>query len=192
MNKVRKISAQRFFELLIEMLGQERNGGRMDREHTCFFTGHRNLPTVRIEQIRKIIEIKAKNLIEDKGVEHFIAGGALGFDTIAAETIIKVKEEHPHIKLHLYLPCFDQSRRWKYEDKYKWHMMMSKVDDYIYVTESTYTADCMKKRNQKMADDSDYGLAYCVLDKSGTGSTIRYAEQRGVIIDNIAETVYEL
>ena len=187
------------------MLGQERNGGRMDRQYTCFFTGHRILPAVRIEQIRKIIEIKAKNLIEDKGVqpanilaitfkgvEHFIAGGALGFDTIAAETIIKVKEEYPHIKLHLYLPCFDQSRRWKYEDKYKWHMMMSKVDDYIYVTESTYTADCMKKRNQKMADDSDYGLAYCVLDKSGTGSTIRYAEQRGVIIDNIAETVYEL
>lgn len=164
----------------------------MEKEYTCFFTGHRILPLKRIEQIKKIIEISAKNLIEDNGVEHFIAGGALGFDTIAAQTIIKLKETYPHIKLHLYLPCFDQSKRWSYEDRYKWHLMMSKVDDYIYVTEGNYTAGCMQKRNRKMADDSCYCITYFVLDKSGTGSTIRYAEQKGIVINNIAEIVYGL
>lgn len=164
----------------------------MDKEYTCFFTGHRIIPAKRIEQIKEIIEIKAKNLIEDKGVENFISGGALGFDTMAAETIIKLKEDYPHIKLHLYLPCFDQSRRWSSNDKYKWRMMMTKVDNYIYTTESNYTAECMQKRNRKMAEDSFYCIAYCVLDKSGTGATLHYAEQLGIVTDNIAESIYSL
>lgn len=162
----------------------------MEKEFSCFFTGHRKMPQARINEVKTILKIKIKNLIEDKGVENFIAGGALWFDTIAAETVIELKEEYPHIKLYLYLPCYDQSKLWRAEDRFKWRMMMSKVDGYKYITEGTYTDDCMQKRNYKMVDDADYGLAYCVIGKSGTGMTISYAEQGGKIIDNIADEIY--
>ena len=162
----------------------------MDRNNSCFFTGHRKLPERKIEYITKILEIKIKNLIENNGVTNFIAGGALGFDTLAAKTVIRMKEEYPDIRLFLYLPCYNQNKMWSYEEKYEWHMIMSKVDDYKYITKGNYTADCMKKRNFAMANDALYGLAYCVLSKSGTGMTMHYAEETGCIVDNIADEIY--
>lgn len=163
----------------------------MDKYYTCFFTGHRRLPKHRLEQIKSIIREKAILLIEEHGVEDFIVGGALGFDTIAAECILNLKNKYPNIKLHLYLPCYNQYSYWSDEDKYKWHMLASQADDYKYITESDYVDGCMHKRNHAMVDDAYYGLAYCLLERSGTGATVRYAEQKGRIVENIAEYVYD-
>lgn len=58
------------------------------KKFTCCFTGHRNLPAGKIV---KILDREIENLI-DKGVTHFISGGALGFDQIAASLIIYKKE----------------------------------------------------------------------------------------------------
>lgn len=162
----------------------------MEKEFSCFFTGHRKLPKNRLAQIKELLKQKIKNLIEDKGVECFIAGGALGFDTLAAETVIELKEEYPFIKLYLYLPCNDQSRLWTAEDRYKWRLIMTKVDNYKYITDGPYVDGCMQKRNYKMADDALYGIAYCVMSKSGTGITVNYAEEHGGIVDNIADEIY--
>lgn len=162
----------------------------MEKEFTCFFTGHRKLPKKRINEIKELLMSRIKYLIEDKGVESFIAGGALGFDTLAAETVIELKEEYPYIKLYLYLPCNDQSKLWSAEDRYKWRMIMTKVDEYKYITEGPYTDGCMQKRNYKMADDALYGLAYCVISKSGTGMTVKYAEEYGGIVENLADKIY--
>lgn len=162
----------------------------MDKYYTCFFTGHRKLPENKIEYIRSLIEEKSRLLIEEHGVEDFIAGGALGFDTLAAECIIDLKKKYQNIKLHLYLPCYNQSNLWKSEDKYKWHIIASQADDFKYITKSNYINGCMQKRNKAMVDDAYYGLAYHIISRSGTGSTIRYAEQKGRIIENLAENIY--
>lgn len=162
----------------------------MEKEYSCFFTGHRKLPKNRIDTIKKLLIQKIKYLIEDKGVETFIAGGALGFDTLAARTVTELKEEYPFIKLYLYLPCNDQSRLWSAEDKYEWWMIMTKADGYKYVTDGPYVEGCMQKRNYKMADDAYYGIAYCVLARSGTGMTMHYAEEHGGILDNLADEIY--
>lgn len=162
----------------------------MEKNYSCFFTGHRRLPKNRIDTIKKILKLKIKELIEDKGVECFIAGGALGFDTLAAQTVIEIKEEYPFIKLYLYLPCRDQSRLWTDKDKYQWRIIMTKSDGYKYVTDGNYTNDCMKKRNYKMADDAGYCISYCVISRSGTGATVNYANEHGVIVHNIADDIY--
>lgn len=162
----------------------------MEKEFTCFFTGHRRLPKNKQEQIKELLKITIKNLIEDKGVECFIAGGALGFDTLAAQTVIELKEEYPFIKLYLYLPCNDQSRLWTAEDKYMWRLIMTKADGYKYVTDGPYVDGCMQKRNYKMADDALYGIAYCALARSGTGATVNYAEEHGDVVNNLADEIY--
>lgn len=162
----------------------------MDREFCCFFTGHRKLPKNRLEIIKELLQSRVIGLIENKGVDCFIAGGALGFDTLAARTVIELKEKYPFIRLYLYLPCNDQSRLWSAEDKYEWRMIMTKADGYKYVTDGPYVDGCMQKRNYKMADDALYGIAYCAVARSGTGMTVNYAEEHGDIIDNIADEIY--
>jgi uncharacterized phage-like protein YoqJ len=163
----------------------------MEKEYSCFFTGHRKLPQRRISEIKELLTRKIEYLIEEKGVESFIAGGALGFDTLAAETVIELKEKYDFIKLYLYLPCYDQSKLWSVNDRYKWRIIMAKVDDYQYITEGPYYDGCMQKRNYKMANDALYGIAYCVLSKSGTGLTMNYAEKIGNIVENIADELYQ-
>ena len=166
-------------------------GDDMEKEFCCFFTGHRRLPKNRLDLIKELLREKIKGLIEDKGVDSFIAGGALGFDTLAAQTVIEMKNEYPFIKLYLYLPCNDQSKQWSAEDRYIWRLIMSQSDGYKYVTDGPYVDGCMQKRNYKMADDALYGIAYCVMSKSGTGMTMNYAEEHGDVIDNIADKIYE-
>lgn len=53
---------------------------------TCCFTGHRRLPSDRIEQITKRLSDEIDNLYR-QGVTEYISGGALGFDQIAASLI---------------------------------------------------------------------------------------------------------
>lgn len=48
----------------------------------------------------------------------FLAGGALGFDTIAAQIVIKLKKKYPHIQLVLILPCRSQSKYWSKKNIY--------------------------------------------------------------------------
>ena len=44
------------------------------------------------------------------------AGGALGFDTLAAQTVLEMKKEYPQLRLILVLPCENQTRGWHSED----------------------------------------------------------------------------
>ena len=74
------------------------------RKKTCCFTGHRSLngeEKLKVAvRLRKIIEEQIK-----AGVVFYGAGGALGFDTIAAQTVLEMKNEYPQLRLILVLPC---------------------------------------------------------------------------------------
>lgn len=76
------------------------------KEKTCCFTGHRLLPKAEIPIIKTELKKAIIELIND-GVVYFGTGGALGFDTIAAQTILNLKVDYPQIKLILVLPCKD-------------------------------------------------------------------------------------
>ncbi len=72
---------------------------------TCCFTGHREIKES-IQKVVEVLEIELDKLIEN-GYCYFGAGGALGFDTIAAQTVLHLREQYPHVKLILVLPCID-------------------------------------------------------------------------------------
>ena len=78
---------------------------------TCCFTGHRVIaPEVR-DQLTAILDRRLQALY-DVGFVEFRAGGALGFDTLAAERVLLLRERHPDCRLVLMLPCRDQSKYW--------------------------------------------------------------------------------
>ena len=157
----------------------------MEKEFACFFTGHRIIAKNKIAAIEARIEREAETLINDKGVTDFITGGALGFDTVAARAIIRLKEKYDYIKLHLYLPCYNQMENWNSRDQYAARMIMSCADSKIYTTEGNYVTGCMQLRNKRMADDALYCIAYMNKPRSGTAQTVSYAEDKNCVIINI-------
>ena len=85
------------------------------RVKTCCFTGHRDLSPANRELIERRLEQTLIRLIES-GVIYYGSGGALGFDTLASLSVLKLKQQYPHIKLILVLPCYSQTRGWKEDD----------------------------------------------------------------------------
>ena len=153
---------------------------------TCCFTGHRKTPADEYTTIQKRLEEEIVNFIH-QGVMEFRAGGALGFDTMAATTVLKLKKSFPHIRLVLVLPCWEQPEKWNEKDQQLYAVIRAKADEIIY-TSWLYHRDCMYKRNRRLVDGSDFCICYLTKTKGGTAYTVNYAKQKGVKIINLALT----
>ena len=152
-------------------------------EMACCFTGHREIPSGQLPVLLEKLEEKIRKLIQS-GTEDFIAGGARGFDTLAAGTVLKLRSEFPHIRLILALPCREQSKGWKTEDILLYQQIMQQADVIHYVSEN-YDRGCMMRRNRFMVDHSRCCVFYLTRRRSGTYKTVEYAIQQNLELDNI-------
>jgi uncharacterized phage-like protein YoqJ len=155
------------------------------KEKTVCFTGHRTIPMLKKWKIEKKLKETLEALI-DNGYCYFGAGGALGFDTIAAQTVLGLKKKHPEIKLILVLPCKNQTRGWEEKDVAVYESIIEQADKVVY-TQEHYDRGCMFKRNRHLVDNSSVCVAYLTEEKGGTAYTVNYANQKGVKVINIAE-----
>lgn len=155
------------------------------KEKTVCFTGHRTIPMLKKWKIEKKLKETLEALI-DNGYCYFGAGGALGFDTIAAQTVLALKKKHPEIKLILVLPCKNQTRCWEEKDVSVYESIIEQADKVVY-TQEHYDRGCMFKRNRHLVDNSSVCVAYLTEEKGGTAYTVNYANQKGVKVINIAE-----
>lgn len=156
-----------------------------DKQKTCCFTGHRILPKEEREQIRARLARAIRNLYEE-GYRHFVAGGALGFDTVAAETVLAFRRHYPDITLTLMLPCADQDTKWSSEQKAVYEKQKKEADEVICLSQHYYDG-CMQKRNQAMVDASSACIAYMTRPRSGAGQTVRMAHAAGLRVINTFE-----
>lgn len=69
-----------------------------------------NTSRVSFSYLRKVA--RALVFYIEQGYRYFVADGALGFDTLAAQTVLNLKQQYPEIKLILVLLCKDQAARW--------------------------------------------------------------------------------
>ena len=67
--------------------GEKGGLGMTMREQTCCFTGHRDIPSTQRRVLVENLEETVRQLI-GRGIRYFGAGGALGFDTLAAQTLL--------------------------------------------------------------------------------------------------------
>ncbi|MBQ4517231.1 MAG: DUF1273 family protein [Clostridia bacterium] len=156
----------------------------MEKKHTCCFTGHREIDSSVIKPLKKSLKRVLQQLIKE-GYLQFISGGALGFDLLAAETVLNLKQKHPHIHLTMALPCRNQDAFWNLEQKAKYNAILSLADDIIYTAEGYYNG-CMFKRNRYMVDNASCVIAYLTHGSGGTKYTVDYAEKmsRNIIFVN--------
>lgn len=122
----------------------------------------------------------------NEGYRYFGAGGALGFDTLAAETVLRLKNKYPYIKLILVLPCLSQTKGWKKTDIEKYNFIKAQADKVVY-TSQEYTSDCMFKRNRHLVNYSSLCICYLSNNSGGTAYTVAYAKKNNLKIENIAE-----
>ena len=101
---------------------------------TCCFTGHRRIPAKEYQKTQERLESELTKLI-NQGVRYFGAGGALGFDTIAALTVLKLRKNFPHIRLILVLPCKDQTKAWNEKDIKIYNQIRDEADKVVYLSE---------------------------------------------------------
>ena len=149
---------------------------------TCCFTGHRRIPLDQLESVTQRLRDAVIASIKD-GYLYFGAGGALGFDTLAAQTVLELKKDYPNIKLILVLPCKTQTRGWEQEDIEEYDRIIGAVDKVVYTSQNYYRG-CMQKRNRHLVDFSS--LCICYLNKStgGTAYTVDYAKKNKLTIIN--------
>lgn len=140
---------------------------------TCAFTGHRELAFgFSARALKKAVE----GLIL-QGVDTFYNGMAMGFDLIAAETVLKLKKKYPFIKLIACIPCYNQERGFSEKDKKRYVSILKKAEERTYVSEF-YFNGCMQKRDRYMADRADALVAYLKKETGGTAYTVRYFQNK--------------
>lgn len=154
------------------------------KNQTCCFTGHRKIPLDQLESVTQRLRDAVIATIKD-GYLYFGAGGALGFDTLAAQTILDLKKDYPQIKLILVLPCKTQARGWKQEDIEEYNRIMKAADKVVYTSQDYYNG-CMHKRNRHLVDNSSLCICYLNSNTGGTAYTVDYAKSVGCRVSNIA------
>ncbi len=144
-------------------------------EQSCCFTGHRVMPK-NCADIEKRLVCEVETLINSFGVTNFYAGGALGFDTLAAECVIRLKGKYPFIRLSLAIPCKNQTEKWQDGDKARYDRILSTADEVYYVSEG-YTPSCMRMRNDFMLERSRFCICYLRHSGGGTHYTVNRAKR---------------
>ena len=155
----------------------------MNNNITCCFTGHRIIPVEEYDRIKRLLKEEIIKLI-NIGVKFYGTGGAIGFDTLAALTVLELKNDFPFIKLILVLPCHNQTDRWKKEDRDIYEFIKQKSDKYVYVSDKYYDG-CMLKRNIHLVNNSKYCICYLSSHTGGTAFTVNYAKKMNLTIINL-------
>jgi len=155
-----------------------------EQDKTVCFTGHRTIMPSDIKPLMNALDRMIQLLISE-GYTTFLCGGALGFDMLAEEAIIRARKNHPHIRLVLVIPCREQSARWAADEKSRYNDLLFQADDFI-VLSPHYYAGCMLTRNRYMVEHSSRCICYLFTMRGGTMSTVRYALQKQIRVDNLA------
>ena len=123
-------------------------------------------------------------IVYHQGVRYFGAGGAMGFDTMAALAVLRMKIFYPQIRLILVLPCKTQTKGWDKVNKKLYNQIRRDADKVVYISRQ-YVPGCMQMRNRHLVDSSSVCICCLTIPESGTAYTVKYAEQQGLRVINL-------
>lgn len=152
---------------------------------SCAFTGHRpsGFAFGYNESDGRCVELKGR--LRDavtslcfEGYTTFYVGMAEGVDIWAAECLIDLFEFFHRIELCAVIPFRGQKNGMNTDYRARYERILEHASQTFIISEKM-TKDCFKARNRFMVDQSDTLIA--VYDesnsRSGTGQTVRYAEE---------------
>lgn len=141
------------------------------------FTGHRNLPDSSVERLEATL-IETIRTLHDKGVRTFYCGMAMGFDLMAAECVVYVRQ-HYGLELHLVacVPFPGQERLYSEEDRFRYRTLLQAADERIVIAER-FSRYSYLRRNDYMLEHSATLIACHDPSRpnGGTAYTVRRAK----------------
>ena len=141
---------------------------------TVAFTGHRGLKHSAVVVYLRLFRT-IKKLIGE-GADTFICGGAIGFDTMAAQVVLLLRKRYP-IKLRIVVPCKDQDARFSAAQKQEYARILAAADEVTVLAERYYRG-CMHVRNRYMVEGCNLLVSYCYDSKGGSAYTTNFALER--------------
>ena len=162
------------------------NSSQIRKQNTCCFTGHRaqKLPWGTREDDPRCAGLKIRlydqlEELYDRGIRHFICGMAQGSDLLFCEEALKLRQDKGDITVEAALPCPEQSGRWLPGQQARYRELLAACD-FVTCLSQSYTADCMRRRNEYMVDKSCILLAVYSGRYGGTMQTVNYAARCGL------------
>lgn len=155
-----------------------------DIKAVCF-TGHRAIKDV--DAVCKRLTELIGELIRD-GYRTFLSGGARGFDALAAETVLQMKEKYPGIALNIILPFelpYEHEGGWTDAEIASHKSQLDRADSTV-ILQSGYKRGCYYLRDRYLVDNATLCIAYQTRNSGGTAYTVKYAKGRNIDIINIA------
>lgn len=155
---------------------------RWQRHLSTSFTGHRHVIDYNdtIEKVKQAVRYCYNN-----GVRFFYVGGAVGFDTVAAEAVISLKAELADIVLIIVVPFPGQNKYYNSENNNRYLNILKQVDEVVTIS-NDFSNIAYLKRNDYMISHSCQLIAYWD-EKSlgGTSYTVRKAREKKLAIYNL-------
>ena len=148
---------------------------------TVCFTGHRHLSMTERQLEEKVADLIMRAI--KQGYTHFISGGAVGFDTIAAEQVIMIKDLANNgitapITLEIAVPCENQTRGWSKRQRQRYEYILAQAD-IVNEAKVPYSPHAMHMRNKYMVIKSALVITYFTGKNGGTKNTLEFAENQG-------------
>ena len=153
---------------------------------SAMFTGHRCIPIAEREALKNALDATIRDLFQ-KGIRNFISGAALGFDTMAAKAVCRVRDSGLPITLTLAIPCMHQELRWPSKAQEAYTDLFAVADHVVYTSYTPYYQGCMQVRNRYMVEHSSVCVAYFNGHQGGTAATWRLANRLGRLVINLCE-----
>ena len=150
----------------------------------CCFTGSRELGETNRRELSDKLEKLLIELIEKEGYTDFRAGGARGFDTLAALVVLKLRDKYTNIKLHLFLPCKNQEKLFSKKEQEFYRLILQRADTGFFVREN-YSKSAMFERNRALVNGAELCIALPLSANGGTQYTVGYARKQGVPVINL-------
>lgn len=154
---------------------------------TVCFTGHRQISDAEYTPLMEALRVEIEKQIRG-GAMDFRTGGALGFDTMAALSVLSLRREYPDIRLHLILPCPTQTQDWSPSDIRLYEQIMEQADSARFVS-SFYYNGVLQVRNRALVEGSDTCIAFLKNSHGGTAYTSALAIKKGLEFVNLAEAL---
>lgn len=152
---------------------------------SCCFTGHRRIPADELVPLTERLDDCLYRLIDER-IYRFRAGGAMGFDRLAAERVLEMRRRFDFVQLELILPCHGQTRGWPAEEAVAYRRIMAEADRVSFLQEH-YSRGCMQRRNLELLTDCSVCVCYRTHNRGGTAYTMSHAEQAGLRLINLAD-----
>ena len=157
---------------------------KISRAATAAFTGHRHMDASQRDNIKKRLRAAILEAY-GKGFRNFISGFAIGFDLMAAEIVVSLKDQHPDISLIAAIPFKGQASRFNFYDRKRYGRLLEVADEVIVLSDSYY-ARCFLDRDEFMVNNSSLLIGYYDgREKGGTFYTIHKAMDQNIPIVNV-------